>query len=84
MTGASNGPVLTRSIEDYLKAIYELEQDGSPAQTSAIAGALDVAPPSVSGMVKRLSDKHAPAVSFDPPVFDTAVVTDETPPAGGF
>ena len=64
MTGASNGPVLTRSIEDYLKAIYELEQDGSPAQTSAIAGALDVAPPSVSGMVKRLSEagllQHVP------------------------
>ena len=64
MTGASNGPVLTRSIEDYLKAIYELEQDGSPAQTSAIAGALEVAPPSVSGMVKRLSEagllQHVP------------------------
>ncbi|UCD25894.1 MAG: metal-dependent transcriptional regulator [Gemmatimonadota bacterium] len=55
---------MTRSIEDYLKAIYELEQDGSPAQTSAIAGALDVAPPSVSGMVKRLSEagllQHVP------------------------
>jgi len=64
VTGASNGPVLTRSIEDYLKAIYELEQDGSPAQTSAIAGALEVAPPSVSGMVKRLSEagllQHVP------------------------
>ncbi len=64
MTGASNGQVLTRSTEDYLKAIYELEQDGSPAQTSAIAGALDVAPPSVSGMVKRLSEagllQHVP------------------------
>ncbi len=64
MTGASNGPVLTRSIEDYLKAIYELEQHGNPAQTSAIAGALDVAPPSVSGMVKRLSEagllQHVP------------------------
>ncbi len=55
---------LTRSIEDYLKTIYELEQDGTPAQTSAIAAALDVAPPSVSGMVRRLSEagllQHAP------------------------
>ncbi len=55
---------LTRSIEDYLKAIYELEQDGMPAQTNAIATALDVAPPSVSGMVRRLSEagllQHAP------------------------
>ncbi len=46
----------TRSTEDYLKAIYELESRGSPAQTSAIAAVLDVAPPSVSGMVKRLSE----------------------------
>ncbi len=64
MTEASSQQVLTRSIEDYLKAIYELEQDGSPAQTSAIAGALDVAAPSVSGMVKRLSEagllQHVP------------------------
>jgi len=64
MTEASNQQVLTRSIEDYLKAIYQLEQDGSPAQTSAIAEALAVAAPSVSGMVKRLSEagllQHVP------------------------
>ena len=64
MAGDSDGQILTRSIEDYLKAIYELEQDGSPAQTSAIAGVLEVAPPSVSGMVKRLSEagllQHVP------------------------
>jgi DtxR family Mn-dependent transcriptional regulator len=57
-------PGYSRSIEDYLKAIYELESEGSPAQTSAIAEALNVAPPSVSGMVKRLSEsgllEHAP------------------------
>ena len=54
----------TRSTEDYLKTIYELELANGQAQTSAIAEALDVAPPSVSGMVKRLSDAgllaHAP------------------------
>jgi DtxR family Mn-dependent transcriptional regulator len=55
---------LTRSTEDYLKAIYMLQEHGGPAQTSAIAERLDIAPPSVSGMVKRLSDsgliEHAP------------------------
>ena len=56
MVGPSRGSTLTRSVEDYLKAIYELELGGSPAQTSAIANALEVAPPSVSGMVKRLSE----------------------------
>lgn len=54
----------SRSTEDYLKTIYQLELSGAPAQTSAIAEALDIAPPSVSGMIKRLSEsglvEHAP------------------------
>jgi len=57
-------PSFSRSTEDYLKTIYELELAGGPAQTSAIAEALEIAPPSVSGMVKRLSEsgllEHAP------------------------
>lgn len=56
MTAAST-PLLTRSVEDYLKAIYRLSLDGQPATTSAIAQALDLAPPSVSGMVRRLSEQ---------------------------
>ncbi|MFQ5551654.1 MAG: metal-dependent transcriptional regulator [Gemmatimonadales bacterium] len=55
---------LSKSIEDYLKVIYKLGSSGGPAQTSAIAHALSVAPPSVSGMLKRLSDagfvRHEP------------------------
>ena len=47
---------LSRSVEDYLKAIYRLSEDGRPASTSQIAEALSLAPPSVSGMVKRLSE----------------------------
>lgn len=57
-------PELTRSTEDYLKAIFELESTTGAAQTSAIADALAIAPPSVSGMVKRLSEsgllQHVP------------------------
>lgn len=49
-------PPLTRSVEDYLKAIYGLSSQGGFATTSDIAGLLAVAPPSVSGMVKRLSE----------------------------
>ena len=49
-------PGLSRSIEDYLKVIYKLELESGSAQTSAIADALSIAPPSVSGMVKRLAD----------------------------
>jgi len=47
---------LSRSTEDYLKVIYQLGSEGRAAQTSAIASALAVAPPSVSGMLRRLAE----------------------------
>jgi DtxR family transcriptional regulator, Mn-dependent transcriptional regulator len=47
---------LTRSVEDYLKAIYRLSPEGRPASTSDIAHLLELSAPSVSGMVKRLSE----------------------------
>jgi DtxR family Mn-dependent transcriptional regulator len=47
---------LTRSVEDYLKAIYQLSPEGRPASTSEIANLLALSPPSVTGMVKRLSE----------------------------
>ena len=57
-------PPLTRSVEDYLKTIYHLSSQGGFASTSDIAAMLDIAPPSVSGMVKRLSEtgliEHVP------------------------
>ena len=49
---------LSRSVEDYLKAIYGLCESGDPASTSAIAEALDIQPASVTGMVKRLAESH--------------------------
>src|SRR5919206_5041380 len=55
---------LTRSVEDYLKAIYSLAPEGQHASTSDIAHLLDLSAPSVSGMVKRLSElgllEHVP------------------------
>src|SRR5246127_2042983 len=55
---------LSRSVEDYLKAIYHLSSQGGFATTSDIASMLMVAPPSVSGMIRRLSDtgliEHVP------------------------
>jgi DtxR family Mn-dependent transcriptional regulator len=57
-------PGLSRSAEDYLKAIYGLSERGEPASTSAIADALTVQPASVTGMVKRMADsgllEHVP------------------------
>src|SRR5260370_20254166 len=50
-------PPLTRSVEDYLKLVFNLTRQGGFATTSDIAEMLDVAPPSVSGMMKRLSER---------------------------
>ena len=47
--------LLTAPVEDYLKVIYELELHGSAAATNDIAARLSIAPPSVSGMVRRLA-----------------------------
>jgi len=48
---------LTPSVEDYLKAIYQLSEGGEPASTNAVAEALALAAPSVSGMLKRLAEQ---------------------------
>ena len=49
-------PHLTRSVEDYLKAVYSLTEREESASTSGLAEALDVQPASVTGMVKRLAE----------------------------
>jgi len=55
---------LSRSVEDYLKAIYGLGESGGAASTTAIAEALDIQPASVTGMIKRLAEagllEHVP------------------------
>ena len=64
MVAAAKGTELTRSTEDYLKVIFQLQDVSGAAQTSAIAEALAAAPPWVTGMVKRLSEsgplEHTP------------------------
>lgn len=64
MSALARETPLTRSVEDYLKTIYHLSASGGFAGTSDIAQMLAVAPPSVSGMVKRLSEtgliEHVP------------------------
>lgn len=48
---------LTGPAEDYLKVIYDLERGSGVAATNDIAERLAIAPPSASGMVKRLADQ---------------------------
>jgi DtxR family Mn-dependent transcriptional regulator len=57
-------PDLSEAVQDYLKAIYNLEASGERATTSAIARSLGVAPSSATSMVKKLAAlglvEHAP------------------------
>jgi DtxR family transcriptional regulator, Mn-dependent transcriptional regulator len=50
-------PPLTGPVEDYLKAIYDLERDDQPASTNDIAERLAISPASVSGMMRRLAEQ---------------------------
>src|SRR5215213_11102095 len=56
MSSALQAESLTRSVEDYLKAIYQLSPEGRAASTSEIAHLLALSAPSVTGMIKRLSE----------------------------
>lgn len=46
---------LTDAIQDYLKEIYKLEAAGRRATTSALAEMLEISPPSVTAMLKKLA-----------------------------
>ncbi|WP_336037114.1 metal-dependent transcriptional regulator [Halobacterium yunchengense] len=50
--------MLSDVMEDYLKAVYELQREhGPPVRTSTIADHMDVTPPTVTSMVEKLEDR---------------------------
>ena len=55
---------LSPSVEDYLKAVYALNESGRAAATNHLARVLQVQPASVSGMIRRLAEdklvRHEP------------------------
>lgn len=55
---------ITVSIQDYLKNIYELTENGESASTNALARKLNVRAPSVTGMVKKLASAKPPLVEY--------------------
>jgi len=55
---------LSEATQDYLKAIYELSPEGGPTSTNQIAERLNVAPASVTGMLKRLASAEPPLVDY--------------------
>jgi DtxR family transcriptional regulator, Mn-dependent transcriptional regulator len=54
----------SQSIEDYLKAMYELTRGSEPVSTTQIADQLDVAPASVTSMIKKLANLDPPLVNY--------------------
>ncbi len=55
---------LSRSVEDYLKVIYQITERSDSGGTTEIAERLDLTPASVTGMVKKLAEsgllEHVP------------------------
>jgi len=54
----------SEAIEDFLKAVYLLQQEHDPVQTSALADALSITAPSTTEMAKKLA--RAKLVSHEP------------------
>jgi DtxR family Mn-dependent transcriptional regulator len=57
VSATSRSLSLSGPVEDYLKAIYDIELADSAAATNDIAHRLQIAPASVTGMVRRLADQ---------------------------
>ncbi len=55
---------LTISIQDYLKNIYELTENGQNASTNALAQKLNIKPASVTGMVQKLASAKPALVEY--------------------
>lgn len=56
--------ILTQSIQDYLKHIYELNENGSAASTNDLAARLNIAPASVTGMLQKLANSKPALVVY--------------------
>ena len=55
---------LTQSIQDYLKHIFELSEDGTPASTNDLAARLGIKPASVTGMIQKLAAAEPKLVDY--------------------
>jgi DtxR family transcriptional regulator, Mn-dependent transcriptional regulator len=54
------------TVEDYLKAIYELEEKAGVAKTTLLADRLGIKAGTVSEMIKRLSRARSPLIAYKP------------------
>ncbi|HLB45615.1 MAG TPA: metal-dependent transcriptional regulator [Anaerolineales bacterium] len=56
---------ISHTVEDYLKAIYGLQEDAGKVSTNALAEKLGVSPASVTGMVKKLAEDRPRLVDYE-------------------
>ncbi len=56
--------MITQSIQDYLKHIYELNENGGSASTNDLAARLNIAPASVTGMLQKLANAKPALVIY--------------------
>jgi DtxR family transcriptional regulator, Mn-dependent transcriptional regulator len=56
--------IMTTSAQDYLKRIYELTENGSPASTNDLARELKIKPASVTGMIQKLAAEKPALVEY--------------------
>jgi DtxR family Mn-dependent transcriptional regulator len=57
--------MISHAVEDYLKALYEIEEDAGQVTTSALAEHLQVAPASVTGMMQKLARMRPRLVNYE-------------------
>ena len=57
--------MLSEAVENYLKAIYEIEQDSGRVTTNALAERMVVKPASVTGMIKKLAEGKPRLVDYE-------------------
>jgi DtxR family Mn-dependent transcriptional regulator len=57
--------MLSEAIENYLKAIYEIQHGSGRVTTNALAERLEVSPASVTGMLKKLAEDRPRLVDYE-------------------
>lgn len=58
-------PAVSEAVDDYLKAIYEVGGREGRASTAVLARKLSVAPASVTGMMRKLSEQDPPWIVYE-------------------
>jgi DtxR family Mn-dependent transcriptional regulator len=55
----------SEAVDDYLKAIFEIGGESGRASTTVLAKRLNVAPASVTGMLRKLAEDELPWVEYE-------------------